>query len=357
MSARGGRIIKIQTRCILTLILVGLTAPLQAQDRIDLTTHDYSRYRLEAVKVGAGPQIDGRLDDKVWSQAPVATGFTQFSPDYLAPATERTEVRVLYDDLNLYIGATVYDSDPKRVIGRETRRDARTWNTDDTFDVSVSPFPDMSNVYFFSTTPLGQQRDSFVGNFGENTNSSWDGIWWVKATRHDKGWSAEIAIPWKVLEECAPKSIPENGDQWRVNYSRVHWDLDVINGEYQKLDKPEYNWVWTPQGLIAMHYPEIWGFVQFSTEKVSSQKSDFVWDTIEDHKWYMRTMYYNQKKHFNQTGQWMSRILHLKNLTPYNRNFKKLPQIHLTHSGYEIIGEMKDGRIIIIEQDGRITVE
>ena len=80
MSARGGRIIKIQTRCILTLISVGLTAPLQAQDRIDLTTHDYSQYRLEAVKVGAGPQIDGRLDDKVWSQAPVATGFTQFSP-------------------------------------------------------------------------------------------------------------------------------------------------------------------------------------------------------------------------------------------------------------------------------------
>ena len=216
VSARGGRIIKIQTRCILTLISVGLTAPLQAQDRIDLTTHDYSQYRLEAVKVGAGPQIDGRLDDKVWSQAPVATGFTQFSPDYLAPATERTEVRVLYDDLNLYIGATVYDSDPKRVIGRETRRDARTWNTDDTFDVSVSPFPDMSNVYFFSTTPLGQQRDSFVGNFGENTNSSWDGIWWVKATQHDQGWSAEIAIPFKTFR--FPKSAIQT---WGINFRRA----------------------------------------------------------------------------------------------------------------------------------------
>ena len=121
----------------------------QAPSRIDLATHDYSQYRLSAVKVEIGPQIDGRLDDGAWDLAPVASDFTQFSPDYLAPSTERTEVRVLYDDANIYIGAMAFDSDPNGVIGRETRRDAQTWNTDDTFDVSISPFPDMSNVFFF----------------------------------------------------------------------------------------------------------------------------------------------------------------------------------------------------------------
>ena len=74
-----------------------------------------------------------------------------------------------------------------------------------------------------------------------------------------------------------------------------------------------------------------------------------MWDTIEDHKWYMRTMYYKQKIHFDKHGSWMSRILHLKNLTPYNRNFKQLPKIILTYSGYEIIGQdlAKKGDLLI----------
>lgn len=201
---------------MLAILSVVFAEARYAQERIDLETHDYSRYRLEAVRVETGPKIDGRLDDAIWSQAPVARDFTQFSPDYLAPATERTEVRVLYDDTNLYIGAVAFDSDPDGVIGRETRRDAQTWNTDDTFDVSISPFPDMSNVFFFSTTPLGQQRDSFVGNFGENTNGSWDGIWRVKAVQNDRGWSVEIAIPFKTFR--FPTAAVQT---WGINFRRA----------------------------------------------------------------------------------------------------------------------------------------
>lgn len=258
-------------------------------------------------------------------------------PHLWATLTERDDIIFRDNDIEIFIDP---DGDSHNYMELEVNALGTEWDL-----LLLKPYRDQQKVAVDSWDIIGLKTAIHLDGTLNNP------------TDIDKGWSAEIAIPWKVLEECAPKSIPENGDQWRVNFSRVHWDLDVINGEYQKLDKPEYNWVWTPQGLIAMHYPEIWGFVQFTTEKISSQKSDFVWDTIEDHKWYMRTMYYNQKKHFDQTGQWMSQILHLKNITPYNRNFKQLPQIHLTHSGYEIIGEMKDGRIIIIEQDGRITVE
>ena len=205
-------------RILLSLVMswtlhIGIAA---SQERVNLETHDYSQYRLTAVRSDDGLKIDGNLDDPDWLRAPVATGFTQFSPDYLAPATEKTEVRVLYDDPYLYIGAMAYDSNPSGVIGRETRRDAATWDTDDTFDVSISPFPDMSNVFFFSTTPLGQQRDSFIGNFGENSNGSWDGVWRVKARRHDQGWTAEIAIPFKTFR--FPRDDIQN---WGINFRRA----------------------------------------------------------------------------------------------------------------------------------------
>ena len=68
-------------------------------------------------------------------------------------------------------------------------------------------------------------------------------------------------------------------------------------------------------------------------------------------------MYYKQKQHFDKYGEWMDDMLHLKNLTPYNKNFKNYPQVHLTYSGYEIVGDMKDGRKIIIRQDGLIKVK
>ena len=88
----------------------------------------------------------------------------------------------------------------------------------------------------------------------------------------DEGWSIETAIPWKILAEAAPRRArPRAGDQWRVNFSRVQWQLDVRDGRYAKrLDPqtgkpmPEDNWVWSPQGAVNMHMPERWGVVQFS---------------------------------------------------------------------------------------------
>jgi hypothetical protein len=84
-----------------------------------------------------------------------------------------------------------------------------------------------------------------------------------KSNDRDKSWSVEIAIPWKALEECAPNFHPKDGEQWKVNFSRVQWDVEILDNQYVKTDMPEFNWVWSPQGLINMHYPEMWGLVQF----------------------------------------------------------------------------------------------
>ena len=83
----------------------------------------------------------------------------------------------------------------------------------------------------------------------------------------DKSWSVEFAIPWKVLAEYSHRPAPPlDGDQWRVNFSRVEWKHEIVDGKYRKVPKtPEDNWVWSPQGVIDMHRPERWGYVQFST--------------------------------------------------------------------------------------------
>src|SRR5262249_4318836 len=88
----------------------------------------------------------------------------------------------------------------------------------------------------------------------------------------DRGWTVEIAWPWKGLKELTSVSVPpRDGDQWRINFSRVEWDMNVVDGEYQKIKgRPEHNWVWSPQGVIDMHRPERWGYVQFNDAKPGS---------------------------------------------------------------------------------------
>ncbi|MBM3265820.1 MAG: carbohydrate binding family 9 domain-containing protein [candidate division Zixibacteria bacterium] len=179
--------------------VVAFSYPVLAQERIDLSKIDRSKYRIEMVKVETGPKIDGVMDDAVWSNSPVVTGVVQFSPEYLVPATEETEVRVLYDDENLYVGAICFDREPEKVVAREMRRDANIFTTDDTFAFTLSPVADGSVLILFNTSPLGEQRDVYGGNFGETFNDSWDTVWRTRARRNERGWAVEIAVPFKAL--------------------------------------------------------------------------------------------------------------------------------------------------------------
>jgi hypothetical protein len=120
----------------------------------------------------------------------------------------------------------------------------------------------------------------------------------------------EIAMPWKVLKECAPGNRPPSaGDQWRINFSRVEWRVEVKDGEYTKVKNPatgkhlpEDNWVWSPQGRINMHMPEMWGFVQFSGKVVGQAEEAFLFKPEELAKWALRQVYYKEKKHLEEKG-------------------------------------------------------
>ena len=170
-----------------------------------------------------GPEIDGVLDDSVWETAPVIDEFIQQDPDEGAPATEKTEVRVLYDGSNLYFGVRVFESSAA-VIATEMRRDADRILEEDNFQLILDTFGDSRSAYMFVVTPLGAQLDQQVFDDGGRgggsatasaINRNWDGVWSVSVRRTPQGWVAEIAIPMVTLR--FPEADPQ---AWGINFMR-----------------------------------------------------------------------------------------------------------------------------------------
>ena len=328
---------------------------------------DFNPERYICYKTTGDLQLDGKLDESAWQHAEWTKSFVDIEGELKPLPHFDTKVKMLWDDKYFYFAA---EMEEPHLWATLTERDTVIFRDND-FEIFIDPDGSTHNYMELEVNALETEWDLLLLKPYRDQQKvavdSWDIAGLITAVHLDgslndpsdidKSWSVEIAIPWKVLEECAPKSIPEDGDQWRVNFSRVHWDLDIIDGAYKKQDKREYNWAWSPQGLINMHYPEMWGFVQFSTNSIGSKKSEFVFDSMENHKWYVRNMYYKQRSYHNEFGQWNAEMKHLKNITPFNRDFKLFPKVHLTHSGYEIIGELKDGRIILLEQDGLVIVK
>ncbi len=157
--------------------------------------------------------IDGSLDEEPWRRSPKIGELVQRIPRAGSKPTERTEVTLLHDKDNLYIGVMCYDSEPSRVLASQMARDAQL-NPDDRLSIVLDTFRDQSNAFYFSTNPNGALVDGLVFANGE-TNEDWDAIWIVKTKRSDEGWSAEFSIPFKSL------SFPSGQTVWGFNISRI----------------------------------------------------------------------------------------------------------------------------------------
>jgi hypothetical protein len=179
---------------------------------------DYSTARLErrlmAVTASTPIELDGRLDEGAWRDAPVAKDFVQNDPREGEPATFDTEVRVVYDDDDLFIGVFAKDPDPSGIIVNELRKDFNT-SAADTFMWVLDTFHDARNGYQFAINPMGARWDAQMANEGRENNANWDGIWDVRTRIADDGWYAEIRLPFKTL-----KFTPENAQTWGVNFQR-----------------------------------------------------------------------------------------------------------------------------------------
>jgi hypothetical protein len=185
--------------------------------------------RASAAPVSMAPVIDGRLDEAVWSAAPVIGQFIQREPFEGRPASERTEVRVVYDRDAVYVGAWLYDADPSAIVRGETRRDATIEDTD-AFIIVLDTYLDRQNAFVFGTTPAGIEYDGQVtregtgggmqgvraqGGAAAGFNLNWDGSWEVATFQDQDGWYAEFRLPFATLRYAGG-----GAQRWGLNLAR-----------------------------------------------------------------------------------------------------------------------------------------
>jgi len=174
----------------------------------------------------------------------------------------------------------------------------------------------------------------------------------------------EMAIPWAVLAECAHRpSPPTEGDQWKINFSRVEWQTEVKDGRYVKVidpatgkSLPENNWVWSPQGLIAMHYPEMWGIVQFTETVAGATSVAFVHDSLESARWALRQVYYAERNFKFRTGRYTASVDSLSLDFVGSNGFEWPPTLQASTNLFEATIVSRDSRVrLSVDQQGRLT--
>jgi hypothetical protein len=152
---------------------------------------------VTAVRTDTPPVIDGHVDENEWYRASVSGSFIQNEPDDGEPATERTELRVLYDDAALYIAVICYDSEPDGIVRRLTRRDRRV--SSDYVQIAIDSYNDRTTAFVFEVNAAGVKRDFIILNDGDGEDLSWDGLWDASVALRGDGWSTEFRIPWRTL--------------------------------------------------------------------------------------------------------------------------------------------------------------
>ncbi len=179
------------------------------------------RPSVRAIRLSPEDEItlDGRLDEAVWEPALPATDFKQADPQSGEPATENAEIRLVYSENNLYIGAELFDSNPDGLLANQMVRDGNL-GADDRFMWTIDPQDDQRSGYFFEVNPAGAMGDAQLvpgtsGTFGTTQNRAWDGIWTARVRPHDTGWTVEVEIPFSTI------NFDPDAETWGANFQRT----------------------------------------------------------------------------------------------------------------------------------------
>lgn len=317
----------------------------------------------------AAPEIDGKLDDAAWAAAPWTEDFVDIEGDAKPKPKWRTRAKMTWDEANLYIAA---EMEAPHVWATLTEHDSVIF-ADPDFEVFIDPDADSQNYYEFEMNALNTGWDLILPKpykNGGNADNSWS-IPGLKTAVHvrgtlnnpadtDEGWNVEIAIPWKVLAEHSKQQAapPAEGDQWRLGFSHVEWQVNVEDGKYVKVKgQPEYNWIWSAQGVIDMHRPERWGYVQFTKQPVESVKLKP--DATRPARDALQEVAYAQQDFSRKNNRFAASLDEL-GLTSAASEWVTRPALKLTPSGFEstVALRLPEGgppvQLWSIDQDNRI---
>jgi hypothetical protein len=168
---------------------------------------------LTIMRLAMPPTIDGAMDEPEWANATLVTDLHQLDPVEYAQPSQRSEIRLYYDDDALYVAARFWDTEPDRITAQVLRQ-GEGLGSEDRFSVILDPYLDRRNGYRFQVNPNGVRWEALYQDT-TNLESNWDGIWLGAATRDEQGWTAEMAIPFKTI------SFNPNNDEWGINFERT----------------------------------------------------------------------------------------------------------------------------------------
>lgn len=312
-------------------------------------------------------KADGNLNKPFWEQAVFSDEFEDILWNDAAPSRpyHRTRMKMLWDDEALYIGAYLEED---KIWGTLTERDCVIFYDND-FEVFLDPDGDTHTYYEFEMNVLNTVWDLLLTkpyrDKGMKVINGWD-IKGLETAVHidgklnvpsseNSGWSVEIRMPWVALRECAAGlRAPVENDVWRIDFSRVEWQTEIIDGKYRKkinpdTDRPfpEDNWIWSPIGKVDMHMPELWGFLHFQN---SDENLPFYQITEDEFlKWKLRKLYYREKYYHETYGVYSDDYSFLCGGNPEIE-----ADISVTPHGYEASASTADGSVYTIWADGLI---
>lgn len=324
-----------------------------------------------AHKTTTALKIDGRANEADWQKAKWSETFIDI--EGVVEPTYKTKVKMLWDEKYYYILAEIEEP---HVWATLKQRDTVIFYNND-FEVFFDPDGDTHNYYEYEMNALNTTWDLFVTKPYREKNAPIVNDWNIDGlksavqvngtlndpTDTDKGWTIELAFPWSAFKGGYYEDNVPRDDFWRINFSRVNWQYDLDENRYsRKKDEQgkflhEFNWVWSPQGVINMHEPEHWGYVFFSTQTPGNEVK-FEKPIDDEIKRYLYSLYRLQNVYFNKNQAWASNLQAL-NATAFELNGKSIaPEFEVHSMGYTIkaISPFTNKTVIIV-QDGKSYIK
>ena len=316
--------------------------------------------------------IDGKGDEEAWQLAPWTDDFVDIVGRRKPKPRFRTRAKMLWDDQFFYVLA---DMEEPHVWATLTQKNSAMYNDND-FEVFIDPDGDNHNYYEFEMNAFNTIWEltlpkPYMDGGRPRQGTNLDGLQsavHVRGTVNDptdtdSGWSVEIAFPWDGLKGYAGTTScpPSAGHQWRIGYSRVNWLVDIIDRKYRKVPRRahrEDNWVWSPQGVVNMHRPERWGYVQF--EDKPGEQVSFKPDPTLRARELLMSCYHAQRSYKRKHRRYAADLESLGVKTPSDPNLDG-PKLEVTSSGFVATVQVRlpDGssKTLCTRQDSRLWVE
>jgi hypothetical protein len=267
------------------------------------------------------PLMDGNINDQAWQSAAWSKNFRDIEGDKKPLPPLQTRMKMLWNDTCLFIAAELIEP---HVWATLREHDEIIFHDND-FEVFIDPDNNTHHYYEIEVNALNTIFDLFMPKPYRNQSGAminWDltrlqSAVQIRGTLNkssdtDSSWTVEMAIPFQSVFTGNKSKPPLEGEIWRINFSRVEWDAEIVNGKYVKIKdatgkfRPEHNWVWSPQGVVNMHFPERWGYLQFTRN--SGQPAPFKMPYEEKQKDPLWLCYYRQKEYSGKNKRYASSL-------------------------------------------------